>query len=151
MKFASRLLASALFLASATASLAAHALDYKSVGAAPAVMYDAPSEKARRVFAAPRGMPLEVVLTYGEWSKVRDAGGSLAWVPSKALVAKRNVVVTTANAKIHSTAQESSPVVFSADRNVLLEIAEPVSSGWLRVKHRDGQSGYVRITDVWGS
>ena len=23
--------------------------------------------------------------------------------------------------------------------------------GWLRVRHRDGQAGYVRVTQVWGA
>ncbi|HWZ49608.1 MAG TPA: SH3 domain-containing protein [Herbaspirillum sp.] len=150
-RLARRLLTSAFLLASASVSFSAHALDYKTVGAAPAIMYDAPSEKGRRVFVAPRGMPVEVVLTYGEWSKVRDAVGSLSWVQSKMLTAKHNVMVTAANAKIHAAPQDASPVVFSADKNVLLEVAEPAVSGWLKVKHRDGQSGYVKITEVWGS
>jgi SH3-like domain-containing protein len=150
-RLARRLLTSALLLASASVSFSAHALDYKTVGAAPAIMYDAPSEKGRRVFVAPRGMPVEVVLTYGDWSKVRDSAGSLSWVQSKMLAAKHNVMVTVANAKIHAAAQDASPVVFSADKNVLLEVAEPAASGWLKVKHRDGQSGYVKITEVWGS
>jgi SH3-like domain-containing protein len=148
---ARRLLTSALLLASATLSFSAHALDYKAVGAAPAVMYDAPSDKGRRVFVAPRGMPVEVVLTYGEWSKVRDAAGSLSWIESKMLTGKHNVMVTAANAKIHAAPQESSPIVFSADKNVLLEVMEPAASGWLKVKHRDGQTGYVKVTEVWGS
>jgi SH3-like domain-containing protein len=150
-RLARRLLTSAFLLASAFVSSSAHALDYKSVGAAPAIMYDAPSEKGRRVFVAPRGMPVEVVLTYGDWSKVRDSAGSLSWVQSKMLAAKHNVMVTAANAKIRAAAQDASPVVFSADKNVLLEVAEPAASGWLKVKHRDGQSGYVKITEVWGS
>jgi SH3-like domain-containing protein len=150
-RLARRLLTSAFLLASAAVSSSAHALDYKTVGAAPAIMYDAPSEKGRRVFVAPRGMPVEVVLTYGDWSKVRDAAGSLSWVQSKMLAAKHNVMVTAANAKIHAAAQDASPVVFSADKNVLLEVVEPAASGWLKVKHRDGQSGYVKITEVWGS
>ena len=94
MKF-SPLVLSALILGSAAAA-PTYALDFKSVGAAPAVLYDAPSEKGRRVFVAPRGMPVEVVLTYGEWSKVRDAAGTLSWVMSKSLAAKRNVVVNVA-------------------------------------------------------
>jgi SH3-like domain-containing protein len=149
-RLARRLLASAFLLAGACVSLSAYALDYKTVGAAPAVMYDAPSEKGRRVFVAPRGMPVEVVLTYGDWSKVRDSAGSLSWVESKMLAAKRNVIVTATNAKIRAAAQDTSPIVFSADKNVLLEVSEPTTSGWLKVKHRDGQSGYVKMSDVWG-
>ncbi|MGB7480551.1 MAG: SH3 domain-containing protein [Burkholderiaceae bacterium] len=129
---------------------AAHAVEFKSIGAAPAVLYDAPSERGRRVFVAPRGMPVEVVLTYNEWSKVRDAGGDLSWVESKLLDNARTVVVSAAGARIHAAASDTSQVVFTADRGVLLELTEPVSSDWVKVRHRDGQSGYVKASEVWG-
>lgn len=127
-----------------------HAADFKSVGSSPAVLYDAPSEKGRRMFIAPRGMPVEIVLTYGEWSKVRDVTGDLSWVQSKLLSARRNIVTSAANARIRSAAEDSSPVVFTADRSVLLELVEPAAAGWVRVRHRDGQSGYVKAAEVWG-
>jgi hypothetical protein len=25
-----------------------------------------------------------------------------------------------------------------------------VTGGWLKVKHRDGQIGYVQVSEVWG-
>ena len=128
----------------------AHAIDFKSVGAAPAIMYDAPGFKSTKVFIAPRGMPVEVVFTYGDWSKVRDVSGDLSWVESKALNPKRNVVVNVAGAKVRSAAEDSAPVAFIAEKGVLLELAEPIASGWLKVKHRDGQAGYVKAADVWG-
>ena len=133
-------------------SLAGHAsaLDFKSISAAPAVLYDAPSARGKKVFVAPRNMPVEVILTYGEWSKVRDASGDLAWVESKALVAKRFVVVKTALSRIRASAEEGSPTVFNAEKSVLLELVEPVSSGWVKVRHRDGQSGFVKASEVWG-
>ena len=129
---------------------AAQGADFKSVGAAPAIMYDAPSERGRKVFVAPRGMPVEVILSYGEWTKVRDVSGDLSWVEAKALDVRRHVVVNVAGAKVRSAADEAGPVVFSAERGVLLELAEPISSGWIKVKHRDGQGGYIRAADVWG-
>lgn len=129
---------------------AAHAIEFRSVGAAPAVLYDAPSAKGRKVFVAPRGMPVEVVLIYGDWTKVRDAAGDLAWVESKALVAKRNVVVSAASARVRESAADTAPVVFVADKGVLLEMVDPVAAGWIKVRHRDGQSGYVKASEVWG-
>jgi SH3-like domain-containing protein len=140
-------------LAAALALLApglAQAIDFKSVGAVPAVLYDAPSEKGRKVFAAPRGMPVEVVLTYGEWTKVRDAAGDLAWVATRSLSASRSVVSTVAGARMRASADEAGAVVATLDKGVLLELAEPVTSGWVKVRHRDGQSGYVRAAEVWG-
>jgi len=129
-----------------------HALDFKSVGAEPAILYDAPSEKGRRTHIAPRGMPVEVVTTYGDWSKIRDADGKLTWIMSKMLTAKRNVIVNVANARIHVAADDNSAIAFSADKNVLLELTDPLNSfGWLKVRHRDGQSGFIKATEVWGN
>jgi SH3-like domain-containing protein len=128
----------------------AHAVEFKSVGAAPAILYDAPTERGRRIFVAPRGMPVEVVLGNGEWTKVRDAAGDLTWVETKSLVAQRTLVGSTPNAKVRSAPNDTSPVVFSIDKGVLLEVAEPITSGWIKVKHKDGQVGYVKASDVWG-
>lgn len=151
MKFARIAVSVALSFGSLFAlANAAHALDFKTVGAAPVILYDAPSEKGHRVAVAPRGMPVEVVLTYGEWTKVRDASGDLSWLESKGLVAKRNVQVSVANAKIRANSDDAAAVVFSADKGVLLELLDPVASGWVKVRHRDGQSGYVKASEVWG-
>jgi len=146
LKRASLLLLTALSLTAGSA----HAADFKSIGAAPAVFYDAPSERGRRTFVAPRGMPVEVVLTYNEWSKVRDAGGDLSWVESKALANARTVVVSVAKAQVHAAADDASALTFTADKGVLLELLEPTSSYWIKVRHRDGQGGYVKAAEVWG-
>lgn len=132
------------------AAVAAPAVEFKSVGVAPAIMYDAPSLKGKKVFVAPRGMPVEVVLTYGEWNKVRDAAGDLAWIEAKALASKHNAVVIAASARVRAAAEEAAQVVFTADKGVLLEIVDPGVSGWVRVRHRDGQAGYVRASEIWG-
>jgi SH3-like domain-containing protein len=94
-------------------------------------------------------MPVEVVLNYGEWDKVRDASGDLAWIDSKLLTSQRNVVVRVPNARIRAVAEESAPIVFTADKGVLLEMVE-AAGDWVKVRHRDGQSGYVKSSEVWG-
>ncbi len=129
---------------------AAHAVEYKSVGNNPAVLYNAPTEKGRKVFVAPRGMPVEVVLTQTGWSKVRDVAGDLAWIEAKALSSKRNVIVTVANLKLHTAAEDASAVVATADKGVLLELVAPPAAGWVKLKHRDGQTGFAKSSEVWG-
>mgnify|MGYP003912866587 FL=1 len=128
----------------------AYAVEFKSVGAHPAILHDAPSERGRKIFIAPRGMPLEVILTYKEWCKVRDSSGDLSWVESKLLTPKRNVIVTATTAKIRAAAEDNAALVFTADRHVLLELSAPATSGWISVKHRDGLAGFVKAADVWG-
>lgn len=127
-----------------------HALDFRSVGAAPVIMYDAPTARGIKLYVAPAGMPVEIILTSGSWCRVRDMNGDLSWIEAKDLVTRRNLIVKVATARIRSTADESAAMVFSADKHVLLEMAEPAIGAWVKVKHRDGQTGYVRTSEVWG-
>jgi SH3-like domain-containing protein len=138
------------FIGTSLLSGLANALEFRSIGASPVILYDAPSAKGGKLYVAPRGMPVELILTYGTWSKVRDMTGDLSWVESKDLIVRRNVIVRVTNAKVRTAPDESSTLVFSADKHVLLEITESVTGGWVKVKHRDGQMGYVKTSEVWG-
>ncbi len=126
------------------------AAEFKSVGANPAILYNAPSERGRKIFIAPRGMPVEIILTQNGWSKVRDVTGDLSWVDASALTSKRNVIVTSANIKLHATAEENAAVVATVDKGVLLELLASPAGGWIKLKHRDGPVGFARMTEVWG-
>ncbi len=138
------------FIGTSLLSGLANALEFRSIGASPVILYDAPSAKGGKLYVAPRGMPVELILTYGTWSKVRDMTGDLSWVESKDLIVRRNVIVRVTNAKVRTAPDESSTLVFSADKHVLLEITESITGGWVKVKHRDGQLGYVKTSEVWG-
>src|SRR5207248_149823 len=116
---------------------------------AAVVLYDAPSLKARRLFILNQGYPVELVVSVEGWYKVRDAAGGLAWVEAKELSARRTVMVKVARADIRKSPDESAPVLFRADQDVLLDVLETVDN-WARVKHSDGAVGYIRITQVWG-
>ncbi|MES2319788.1 MAG: SH3 domain-containing protein [Pseudomonadota bacterium] len=142
-----RLIASAVFL---LASAAAQAFDFKTIGATPAILYDAPSLKGSKLYIAPRGMPVEVMLSYGDWVKVRDASGEMAWTESRLLSAKRQVVVRNAGARLRATPDENGVVVMSADKGVLFELADPQVSAWVKVRHRDGIIAYIKAIDIWG-
>ena len=132
------------------AAASSQAYDFKTVGANPVILYDAPSTKGGKLFVVPRGAPLEVVLAYGEWLKVRDVNGELAWTEAKGLSAKRNVIVRSANLKIRATPDDAAAAVFTADKGVLLELSETAAGGWIKVRHRDGLVGYVKQSEVWG-
>ena len=134
----------------ALASVAAGAADYRSVADSAAVLYDAPSAKSKKLFVVNQGYPLEVVVVVEGWSKVRDANGDLLWVESKQLTDKRTVLVKAPLAQVREAADDNAPVVFQAQQNVLLEVVE-AAGAWLRVRHRDGQAGFVRVAQVWGA
>lgn len=128
----------------------AHAADFRSVVENAAVLYDAPSAKAKKLYVVNHGYPFEIVVVVEGWSKVRDASGELMWIESRHLTDRRTVLVQAPLAQVRSAADDNAPVVFQAQQHVLLELLE-VAGGWLRVRHRDGQAGYVRLAQVWGA
>lgn len=127
----------------------AFAIDFRSVGPAAVILYDAPSLKARRLFILNQGYPVELLVTLEGWYKVRDAAGGLAWVEAKDLSTRKMVMVKVAHADVRKAPEESAPVVFRVDQDVLLEVLDVVDN-WAHVKHSDGADGYIRITQVWG-
>jgi len=142
--------AAALVASLGAAPRPAWATDYKSIGPDPAILYDAPTTRGRKLFVAPRGMPVEVVVAQSDWIRVRDQSGDLSWVERKALVDKRTVIAT-AGAAAHAGPDETTPVVFRVQQGVVLDLLEAPSNGYAHVRHRDGASGWLRLTDLWGT
>jgi SH3-like domain-containing protein len=129
----------------------AAALEFKSVAVPKAVLYDAPSSSAKKILLLSQNYPVEVIVNLGEWLKVRDAQGGISWVEAKQLSSKRTVMVNVANAEIRVGADAASNLIATLEKNVVLEVADPqLSNGWLKVKHRDGVTGYILIASVWG-
>ncbi|MDP1605877.1 MAG: SH3 domain-containing protein [Rhodocyclaceae bacterium] len=128
---------------------AASALDYRSINEA-AVLYDAPSQKARPLFVIAAGTPVEAVVTLDAWVKIRDMKGDLAWIERRQLAEQRFLQVRATRAQIRVGADESAALVFEAETDVLLELVEPGPAGWVKVRHRDGQQGFVKAGQIWG-
>lgn len=127
----------------------AAAIEYRSVSM-PAVFYDAPSGQATRLYIVKPGTPLEVLVKVDGWTKVRDVEGTIAWIENQALSMRRMVVVTTPTAEVRLNASPGAPLVFQAEKWVALELLESGATGWVRVRHQDGATGFIRISQIWG-
>jgi SH3-like domain-containing protein len=129
----------------------AFALEFKTVAVPKAVLYDAPSAAAKKVRLLSQYYPVEVIVNLGDWLKVRDARGGISWIEAKHLSAKRMVMVTGKNAELRQSADAASPVLATLEKDVALEVAEEqLNNGWLKVKHRDGLTGFILISSTWG-
>ena len=115
-----------------------------------APVYDAPSAKSKPLFVVLAGTPVELVVSLEGWSKVRDSHGDLVWIEKKHLAEKRNVIVRADRAQVRAAAEDKAALVFEAERDVVLELLEAAPGGWAKVKHRDGQSGFLKAPQVWG-
>ena len=128
----------------------AQAAEFRSVAERAAVLYDAPSTKAKKLYVVSQYSPLEVVVSLDAWVKVRDSSGDLTWIERKFLASRRTVVVTVAQADVRQNADEKSGLVFQARQGVALDLVDSNEAGWIRVRHRDGQTGFLRLNQVWG-
>jgi SH3-like domain-containing protein len=129
----------------------AFALEFKTVAVPKAVLYDAPSAAAKKVRLLSQYYPVEVIVDLGDWVKVRDARGSINWIEAKQLSAKRMVMVVSNKAELRQSADTASPLLATLEKDVALEVAEEqLNNGWLKVKHRDGLTGFILISSTWG-
>lgn len=136
-------------MAMAGGSLPAAAVEFRSVAVDAAVMFDAPSRKARKLFILARNYPLEVLVSLDGWTKVRDATGELAWIEAGQLDVRRTLLVRVPRAQVRQQADEAAPIAFEVEQDVVLEMLE-ASGNYVRVRHADGATGFIRITQVWG-
>ncbi len=141
----------------AMVSSVAGASDFRSTAEPATILYDAPSAKAKPLFVLGRDTPLEVIVPVEGWIKVRDAGGTIGWVEKRSVADRRSLVVRVPLAEVRVSPDDAAPLVFRAEQNVLLELAESATGatatatpGWVKVKHRDGQTGFVRIVQIFG-
>ena len=127
------------------------ALEFRSVSVPKAVLYDAPSNSAKKVLLLGQHYPVEVIVNLGDWLKVRDAQGSISWVEAKHLSNKRTVLISADQAEIRQSADATSNLLATLEKDVLLEVVDiKLNNGWIKVKHRDGVTGYILISSTWG-
>jgi SH3 domain protein len=129
---------------------AAQAVDYVSVSENSAILYGAPSTKAKKLFVVNRYMPFEQIVTLDDWVKVRDRSGGLYWVEKRVLSNKRYVYALLPLVDVRAEPDVSSARVFQVRQQIALERLESTGTGWIKVRHQDGNVGYVRSTEVWG-
>lgn len=129
----------------------AYALDYVSVSDSNAILYDAPSLKGKKLFVINRYTPLEKVVNLENWIKVRDSSGGLAWIEKRAVSDKHYVVVKVPLASVRQAPDSSSPVLFQVAQNVAVESLGINGGGWIKARHMDGSSGFIRSIEVWGA
>ncbi len=126
--------------------------EFRAVQSPAAILYDGPSKQAKKLYVAPRGMPIEVLSILPLWIKIRDQTGDVLWMERSDLGPVKSVL-TVVVANIYQTALETSPLLFQVERGVLLEITEaqaPSAPGWVKVRHADGSFGYVKLAEIYG-
>lgn len=140
----------AFALACSAVAGAVASAEFRSVGERPAILYDAPSQKANKVFVIGRLQPVEVLVKLDKWTKVRDFAGEISWIENQFLADKRFLVVISGSAQVLTQPNSAAPPAFEARKHVLLEPTAPAVKGWVAVRHSDGQQGFIKTDQIWG-
>ncbi len=132
-------------------TVAANAAEYVSVSDSTAILYDANSTKAKKLYVIGRFTPLETVVNLQGWIKVRDSAGTLAWIERRAVSDRHFVLVTVPLAAVRKAPDMNAPVLYQVAHHVLMESLGVNGGGWIKARHQDGSTGYMRSVDVWGA
>lgn len=128
----------------------AGALEFRSVRDTGSILYEAPALSAKKLFVVSRYYPVEVMTTQDGWARVRDATGSITWIPVSALSPQRMLLVISDHADVRVEASVQAAIAFSVPKNGVLQLLDAPQGAWVHVRHRDGSSGFASITDLWG-
>ncbi|MFA5171168.1 MAG: SH3 domain-containing protein [Sulfuriferula sp.] len=138
-----------LFAIALLCALPAQALDFRSTANTAAILYDAPSTQAKRLFVLSKGYPLEVVVSITGWAKVRDSSGAMAWIALDQLSTTRTLVVRSAST-VRNAPKDTAPVTAQVAANVILTWLEN-SGDWAKVRLPNQSTGYIKLNQVWGT
>lgn len=148
-----RLLTVFLFLLALLGAGSAHAA-MLSISGDNINLRSGPGSKYRILWELSRGYPLEILKRDGDWYRVRDFEGTVGWVHREAVGDTPYMIVKT-NRKtrkpinLRSGPGESNEIVAKARYGVVLQTLEQ-KNGWVKVRHEQGVTGWVRRDLLWG-
>ena len=81
---------------------------------------------------------------------MRDDTGEFAWVENNQLSEQRTVMVRSSSAEARqSPSERCRRLAFTAEKGVLLEFMG-MTAGWAKVRHPDGEIGFIKVSQLWG-
>ncbi|MDY0131968.1 MAG: SH3 domain-containing protein [Desulforegulaceae bacterium] len=107
-----------------------------------------PGTKYEVLWQAEKNYPLEVVEEKGKWVHFKDFEGYEGWAYKPLLGKKKTVVVKVYKSNIRSGPGTEHPIVFTAEKGTPFEVID-TKNGWQRVRHSDGDSGWISSSLLW--
>ena len=100
------------------------------------------------------GFPLKIVKKQGSWVNVRDFENDSGWIHKSLLYYSPRVIVKVNKGSddkinIRSGPGTTNKVVGQAHYGVVFKTLEK-KSGWLKVRHESGLTGWIKGSLLWG-
>lgn len=135
---------------SRTAFVSVDPVRLKQVNADKLNVREGPGTNYARIFKVAENYPLYVLdRTASGWIKVLDFDGDTGWVSGKLVTFGPHVITQLQKSYVRKGPSQDYEEVFTADRGVLFAVREE-KNGWLRVRHDDGDEGWMSAKIVFG-
>lgn len=127
----------------------AQAIEMASIDRPKVNMRNGPGTNYSILWELGKGYPLMILDRQGEWLKVRDFEDDEGWVYSPLVGRTPHLVVKVDIANIRSGPGTDYRLVGQARYGVVLQTVER-SSGWVKVRHENGLTGWISRDLLWG-
>jgi len=92
--------------------------------------------------------PMLIIEKKGNWYKIKDFEGDIAWVHKSLLGNIRGVITIKAKCNVRSQADKKSKILFTVERGVPFKVIKRKGE-WIKIEHADGEIGWIYKTLVW--
>lgn len=94
------------------------------------------------------GLPVEVIVEFDTWRKIRDIDQGEGWVHQNMLCSKRRGIVKEQEVLLHSERSKMSPSLVRLQKGVVLDLLK-CQDNWCQVRIHDFK-GWVEQVALWG-
>jgi SH3-like domain-containing protein len=93
--------------------------------------------------------PVDTVRTSKGWYQIRDFEGDMGWIHGSLLKKIPSVIVTGATVNVREGPETNFKVLFQAEKGVSFKLLK-TQKKWLKVRHADGDVGWIHQSLAWG-
>lgn len=94
------------------------------------------------------GLPVEVIVEFDTWRKIRDIDKAEGWVHQSMLCSKRRGIVQASETILYSEKSKTSSPMVRLGKGVVLDLLK-CQDNWCQVRITDFK-GWVEQTTLWG-
>ncbi len=92
--------------------------------------------------------PFLVIEKKGNWYKVKDFEGDMAWIHKSLLGKMTGVITRKTKSNVRSKPTTKSKILFTVERGVPFKVLKK-KGDWINIEHADGEKGWIFKTLVW--
>ena len=107
-----------------------------------------PGTKNDMIWQVEKYHPFIIMQKKGNWYKVKDFEGDMAWM-HKSILGKGTCVITfKKKCNVRSKPDKKSSIMFTVEKGVPFKVLKQ-KGNWINIEHADGDIGWIYKTLVW--